>query len=265
VLDIAIVAWLIYWFLGFVRATNTTNVIKGIFLVIAVMWLSKVLNLTVISYLLGGTFEMGVIILIMVFQPEVRHFLEQMGGGKLLSLGARQSASKMVETAVKQVVLACTDLSRSKTGALIVFERGNPLDSYIRTGTVIDAEPAADLLENIFFVNTPLHDGAVIIRKGRITAAACMLPLTSNSNISRQLGMRHRAGIGISERSDAVVVIVSEETGTISVACEGMLKRHLSSETLELLLRGELLSADSGTESGKFLFWKRKPGKEARS
>ena len=248
VLDVAIVAFLNYKLLGYVRATNSANVIKGLIIIIAVMWLSRLLHLSTISYLLGGTFELGVIVIIVLFQPEVRNILEQMGGGKIFSFGAHQNASRNVDNAIKQVVLASTELSQSRTGALIVFERDNALDSYIRTGTVIDAEPAADLLENIFFVNTPLHDGAVIIRKGRIAAAACMLPLTSNSNISRQLGMRHRAGIGMSERSDAVVAIVSEETGTISVACEGMLKRHLSPDTLELLLRSELIPRQ---ESGK--------------
>jgi diadenylate cyclase len=144
-------------------------------------------------------------------------------------------------------VLACTDLSATRTGALIIFERDNRLDDQIRTGTIIDAETTAELLKNIFYPKAPLHDGAVIIRSGRIQAGGCMLPLSNNPNLSRDLGMRHRAGIGMSEASDAVVVIVSEETGAISVATGGMLKRHLTKETFEKLLRTELMAGEERT------------------
>ena len=149
--------------------------------------------------------------------------------------------TQTLENAITQVVLACSDMAESRTGALIVFERNINLDSYIKTGTIVDASPAVELVKNIFFDKAPLHDGAVIIREGRLAGAACMLPLSSNNNISRSLGMRHRAGIGISERSDAVVVIVSEETGAISVAIEGVLKRGLTPDTLERIIRTELL------------------------
>ena len=158
-----------------------------------------------------------------------------------------ESASTM-EQAIGQTVLACTEMSQSRTGALIVFEREILLDDMVRSGTVLDAAVSAELLKNIFFVKAPMHDGAVIVRHGRVLGAGCMLPLSKNVNLSRDLGMRHRAGIGMSENSDAVVVIVSEETGSISVAIGGMLKRHLKPETLENLLRNELLPREEDSE-----------------
>ena len=154
-----------------------------------------------------------------------------------------------MENAISQVVLACRDLSATKTGALIVFERDNMLDEPIKTGTLIHADVKAELLKNIFYPNTPLHDGAVIIRGGRIEAASCMLPLTTQTHLSRELGMRHRAGIGMSEASDAVVVVVSEESGSISVAVEGILKRHLTEETFERILKNELLQDQEEKQS----------------
>ena len=163
-------------------------------------------------------------------------FLDRFSGTLILygSVGA-------VEQAISQTVLACTEMSQTRTGALIVFEREMQLDDMVRSGTVLDAAVSGELLKNIFFVKAPMHDGAVIVRHGRVLGAGCMLPLSKNVNLSRDLGMRHRAGIGMSENSDAVVVIVSEETGSISVAIGGMLKRHLKPETLENLLRNELL------------------------
>lgn len=148
---------------------------------------------------------------------------------------------QVIEKAIAQTVQACGDMSKSRTGALIVFERNIQLDEVLRSGTRLDAETSSELLKNIFFVKAPMHDGAVIVRQGRVLGAGCMLPLSRNVNLSRDLGMRHRAGIGMSENSDAVVVLVSEETGSISVAVGGMLKRHLMTETLEQLLRNELL------------------------
>ena len=161
-----------------------------------------------------------------------------------------------METAITQTVLACTDLAETKTGALIVFERANNLDMYINSGTIINADPTSELLKNIFYPKTPLHDGAVIIRDGIIAGAACMLPLSTNTNLSRDLGMRHRAGVGMSERTDAVVAIVSEETGSISVAIDGMIKRHLTPETFEKILRNELMESeeDSTKKRGRIIF-----------
>ena len=249
ILDMAIIAFLIYKLLTFVRKTNSASLIKGIVLLIAATWLSSVLHLSVVSYLLSRAFEMGIFALIVVFQPAIRRILEQMGNSKLSVLLSGKQPVGNLESAITQTVLACSDMSDSRTGALIVFERSNNLDAYIKTGTIVDAAPAVELLKNIFYNKAPLHDGAVIIRDGRIAGAACMLPLSANSNISSALGMRHRAGIGMSEKSDAVVVIVSEETGDISVATEGMLRRGLKPDTLEKLIRAELMPEETEKKS----------------
>ena len=161
-------------------------------------------------------------------------------------------ASSATEQAIAQTVLACTEMSASRTGALIIFERKVKLNDIMSTGTIINSDTTAELLKNLFYNKAPLHDGAVIIRDGRIAAAGCVLPLTKSTNLSKDLGMRHRAGIGLSEQSDAVVVIVSEETGSVSVAIEGMLKRHLTASVFEKLLRSELISDED--ESSKHGF-----------
>ena len=242
VLDMALVAFLIYKIITFVRKTNSSNVVKGIVIILAALWVSSLLNLTVINWLVGKAFEMGVLVLIVLFQPELRRILEQMGGSDLAGhFGGKTLGPKATEYAITQIVTACRDMSRDRVGALIVFERKTSLDGYIKTGTLVDAAPASELVRNIFYPKSPLHDGAMILRSGRIASAACMLPLSNNTNLSRDLGMRHRAGVGMSERSDAVVVIVSEETGAISVAIDSMLKRHLAPDTFDKLLRNELL------------------------
>ena len=242
ILDIIIVAFVIYKILTIVRRTNLANIVKGIVLLLLVVWLSSLLRLNMISYLLGQAMKMGILVLIILFQPELRRFLEQVGGGSSrLNMLKRPNKNEYIEGWIESTVNACVALSETKTGVLIAFERHMSLDDFIRTGTKIDSSISAELIENIFYPNTPLHDGAVIIKNGRIVAASCMLPLSSNMNLSRELGMRHRAGIGISERTDAVAAIVSEETGSISVAVGGMLKRHLSAETLEKLLKNELM------------------------
>lgn len=242
-LDMAIVAFLVYKLITFFNKSNSMNVVKGILFLLILMVITSAMDLPVVSYLLGNTFEMGLIIIIVLFQPEIRRILDQVGGS-LKDIFGHPVKTKSIETAITQTVLACSDMSRTRTGALLVFERDTNLESYIKTGTIVDASPAAELLKNIFFDKAPLHDGAVIIRNGRIAGAACMLPLSGNVNISRDLGMRHRAGIGMSERSDAVVAIVSEETGDISVAMEGIIKRGLSPDTFERLLRMELMPAE---------------------
>ena len=252
-LDMAIIALLIYKLTAFVRKTNSANVIKGIALLVAVMWLSSILELNVINYLLGATFELGILAIIVLFQPEIRRFLEQMGStNSYRSFFGRAKSTQAIEYAISQTVVACQDMSKTRTGALIVFERSINLDSYANTGSIIDASPSAELIKNIFYPKTPLHDGAVIIRDGRILSAAGTLPLSNNNSLSRELGMRHKAGIGISERSDAVVAIVSEETGSISVAVEGILKRHLNVETFETLLRNELLPREEEKQNWSF-------------
>ena len=185
--------------------------------------------------------ELGVLAIVILFQPELRKILEQVGSSFGTVFSIHQGSSNELENAITQTVEAYSALSESKTGALMVFERKNMLDDAIRTGTALDTVVSSELLKNIFWNKAPLHDGAVIVRDGRIIGAGCMLPMSGNVNLSKELGMRHRAGIGASEQTDAVVAIVSEETGSISVAVGGMLKRHLAPETLERLLRNELL------------------------
>lgn len=247
ILDILIVAYLLYKIITVVRKTSSGGVIKGIILIIAVMWLSSLLNLNVISYLLIQTMKLGVLVLIILFQPELRRFLEQMGSSNFRYFFGNKAKLGNIEAVIQNTVAACIDMSKKKTGALIVFEREITLIDYTKTGTRLDSILSAELLKSIFFPKSPLHDGAVIVRNDRILAATCMLPMTSNTSISRDLGMRHRAGIGISEVTDAVVIIVSEETGSISVAINGMLKRHLAHDTFEKLLRNELILDDNAS------------------
>ena len=241
IIDILIVAYLIYKLIGIIRRTNSHKIAKGVVMVLFVLWVSDWLNLTVIHFVLSKTVEVGLLALVILFQPELRRALEKVGSGSILSFLRGNVQVQAVDTAITQTVLACKAMSKSKTGALIVFERINKLDNQINTGTIVNSDTTAELLKNMFFNKAPLHDGAVIISEGRIAAAGCMLPLSSNQNLSRDLGMRHRAGIGMSEHSDAVVAIVSEETGAISIAVDGMLKRHLSPETFEKILRNEII------------------------
>lgn len=249
-LDIIIVAYLIYKAIGFVRRTNSNNLAKGLVVFLLALWGSDIFSLTMINFLLRKTAELGLIALLILFQPELRRLLERMGSG---FASGRSSSGTVMDSAISQTVQACCDMSDSKTGALIIFERGVALNSIISTGTVINADTTAELLKNMFFNKAPLHDGAVIIRDGRIAAAGCVLPLTQRTNLSKDLGMRHRAGIGLSEESDAVIIVVSEETGAISVAMDGMLKRHLSGEALDKLLRSELTREVDSTEKHSFM------------
>ncbi len=241
VLDIAIVAYIIYRLLTVVRKTSSGSVIKGIILILAIMWISYLLQLNVISFLIGQTLKLGVLVLIILFQPELRRFLEQMGSSNIKFIFGKKVNIGVIEESVANTVAACVEMSKKRTGALIVFEREIPLADFVKTGTRLDSVLSDELLTTIFFPKSPLHDGAVIVRDGRIIAASCMLPLSSNTNLSRDLGTRHRSAIGISEVTDAVVAIVSEETGSISVAVGGMLKRHLAQDTFEKLLKNELL------------------------
>lgn len=243
--DIAIMAYVIYRVLLLIRRSRSGQVAKAIVIILAALGISTFLNLNVISFLLSRAVELGLIALIILFQPELRRVLEQMGSGKIKGVFTREEQPEELENAIVQTVAAFTTFSKDKVGALMVFERKNLLDDMLKSGTVIDATASSELLKNLFWNKAPMHDGAVIVRAGRIAGAGCMLPLSTNVNLSRDLGMRHRAGIGMSENSDAVVAIVSEETGSISVAVNGMLKRHLAPETLERLLRKELLPEES--------------------
>lgn len=253
-LDIAIMAVVAYNVFRLVQSTKSASLLKGLFVFFAALVVSSLLKLNGINFILSSMVEIGILALVILFQPEIRRILEEMGSRRFIAFFTHGAENvNVMEQTISQTVLACTEMSQSRTGALIVFEREILLDDMIRSGTVLDAAVSNELLKNIFFVKAPMHDGAVIVRHGRVKAAGCMLPLSKNVNLSRDLGMRHRAGIGMSENSDAVIVIVSEESGSISVAIGGMLKRHLKPETLENLLRNELLPQDDlGEDKQKF-------------
>ncbi len=239
-LDIAIVAYLLYRLLPLVRNTGTKQIAKAIAVILAVAWLTDLLNLYALSFIMEQFLQIGLIALVVLFQPELRRMLDHLGNMKFHKFLGVEKAGQEMAPIISQTVAACEVMSRERVGALIVFARDNRLDEYIKTGTKIEGQVSEQLMRNIFFPKASLHDGAMIIRDGRMAAAGCVLPLSITERLSADLGTRHRAGVGISEASDAVVVIVSEETGTISVAVGGMLKRHLASQTLERLLTHEL-------------------------
>ncbi|HIS67498.1 MAG TPA: TIGR00159 family protein [Candidatus Scatomorpha merdipullorum] len=241
IVDVLIVAVLIYVCIGLIRRTNANRLARGIVFILLALVVSDIARLKMVNSLMRRIVELGLIAIVVIFQPEIRRLLERMGSGKFAYFFGAPGAPATMESVINQTVLACASMSESRTGALIVFERTSSLNDQIATGTVVNAEVSSELLRNIFFVNSPLHDGAVIMRDGRLAAAGCMLPLSNNASLSSDLGMRHRAGIGMSEHSDAVVAIVSEETGSISVAMDGMLKRHLTPDTFGKILRAELM------------------------
>ena len=244
-LDIAIVAYLLYRLLPLVRNTGTKQIAKAIAVILGVAWLTDLLNLYALSFIMEQFLQIGLIALVVLFQPELRRMLDHLGNMKFRKFLGVEKGNQEMEQIIKQTVSACEVMSRERVGALIVFARDNRLDEYVKTGTKIEGQVSEQLVRNIFFPKASLHDGAVIIRDGRMTAAGCVLPLSSSDRLNADLGTRHRAGVGISEASDAVVIIVSEETGTISVAVGGMLKRHLASQTLERLLTNELCPAET--------------------
>ena len=240
--DILLVSLLLFYLIRFIRDRRAGKLAVGVLLLIALRVLSNAFDMYLTQYILKNIFQIGVITLVVLFQPELRSVLEQVGATPIKgikSFGDSRTASP-VQAVIEEVTSAVGDLSETKTGALIVFERTTRLGDMILTGTVIDAYPAAFLIKNIFFNKAPLHDGAMIIRNGRINAAGCLLPLSSNPDIIKDLGTRHRAGIGMSENSDAVVVIVSEETGVISTAVGGKLVRGYDAAGLRAFLMKQL-------------------------
>ena len=243
-LDILIVAYLIYRLLPLIRTPNTMRIARAVVVVVIVAWLAGVMKLYTISWLLSQILAVGILAVVILFQPELRRMLDHIGSVQLRSLLGGNKPVQELDTVVNQTVMACEVMSRERIGALIVFARDQRLEEYFKTGTRIDGVVSEQLIRNIFFPKAALHDGAMIIRDGRVAAAGCVLPLSDSNRLSADLGTRHRAGVGMSEASDAVVVIVSEETGTISVAVGGMLKRHLAPQTLERLLRNELCKED---------------------
>ena len=253
-IDIVIISYIFYKIFQFARETRAGQVLRGVALVIGLLWFSDVFNLHVLSYILTKTVELGFLALIVVFQPEIRHFLEQVGSRQLrLTPHSEELPGADLASAIDQTVEAYAAMSKDKVGALMVFERNSILDNCLNSGTKLDAAVTGELLKNIFWPKAPMHDGAVIVRGGRVVGAGCMLPLSGNPKISKELGMRHRAGIGVTEHTDAVAVICSEETGSISVAVNGVLRRHLAPETLSRLLKNELLTSEE-EESRRWSF-----------
>lgn len=258
-LDILLVALFVYFIIRLVRDSRAEQLLRGI-LFLGVLYLASVLfGLTTVEYLLKAVFDNGLLLLVVVFQPEVRRALEQAGhsrGGLARIFGGLNNVNNASyidqwKKAIEATADAMETLQRQKMGALIVMERTTRLGEIVRSGTIMEAEPSAELIGTVFFNKAPLHDGAMIIRDGKVYAAACILPLTDNLQISRELGTRHRAGVGMSENSDAIVVILSEETGMISLAEHGELQRNFTRETLIKALEDRILWSQEETISGK--------------
>ena len=242
IIDILVVSFLIYTVLRLVRSSSAARVAWTVLVLLIATWLTSVFDLYACNWILNKILELGFISLVVIFQPEIRRAMERFGGKFFLNLVDPASKKSVEDSAIEATVSACEIMSKERVGVLLIFERSVSLEEYFKTGTLIDAKVTEQLLRNLFFPKASLHDGAVIVRGGRIAAAGCVMPLSENTHLSSDLGTRHRAGIGTSEVSDAVVVIVSEETGTISVAIGGMLKRHLAPQTLEKLLSNELMT-----------------------
>jgi diadenylate cyclase len=256
VIDIAIIAYVLYKVFMFIRNTRVEQLVKGLFVLVFITWASSWLGLRTINWILRNAMTVGVIALLIVFQPELRKMLETLGKGEFIKRTLLNEENNG-EATIKGIVDAAVYLSRAKIGALIVIEREMGLNDVVASGIKLDSLVSSELLINIFIPNTPLHDGAVIIRGDRIMAATCFLPLSENPNLSKELGTRHHAGIGITESSDSVAVIVSEETGTISVAQNGRLSRYLDSKTLMELLRSIFIKPKE-SKSSSWTRWVKK-------
>ena len=251
-LDILVVAYLIYKLLPLLRTPHIMRLARTVIALVLIAWITSAARLYTINWILNQFLAIGLLAFVVLFQPELRRMLDHLGNVKISKFFGMPRPVQEMDAVITQTVRACEAMSREKVGALIVFARDQRLEEYFKTGTSIDAQVSDQLVRNIFFKNSPLHDGAMIIRDGRIAAAGCVLPLSANENLAPELGTRHRAGVGMSEATDAVVVIVSEENGAISVAAGGMLKRSLKVATLDKLLRQELHTVDSQEESGNF-------------
>jgi len=249
IIDILIVAVIIYELLLLTRHTRGSALLKGLFLLLVIILISSLMGLKSLNWLLVAILQNGALVLVILFQPELRKALERMGRSRILTKGNRRNVDEERDTVIAEIVQTVVDLSRRRVGALLVFERQTGLEDVIETGTRLNAEVSAPLLENIFEPNTPLHDGAAVIRDDQVIAAACILPLAEASGVSRELGTRHRAAVGISENTDAAVVVISEETGIVSMARDGVLKRPLSTDELKAFLNDYYSITNSGLSS----------------
>ena len=236
VIDIVIVAAVLYKLFVLLRETRAEQLAKGIVVLLVLTKVSEWMQLYTINWILNNAMTVGTLALLIVFQPELRRGLEYIGRSRLLTKSLIEVRGESLSNVVEEIVEAAASLSRQKIGALIVMERQTGLNEVVETGTKINGNVTSDLLINIFIPNTPLHDGAVIIKDDKIKAAACFLPLTDNTSVSKELGTRHRAALGISERSDSLSIVVSEETGAISIAENGTISRYLDTKTLKQIL-----------------------------
>ena len=265
-LDIILVAFLIYKLLPVIRTTGTVKIAGVIAAILVLSWITgpEMLQLYTLNFLINQLLAVGIIAVVVLFQPELRRMIDHLSNMRLKKIFGIHKPQQEMDPVIAQTVMACETMSRERVGALIVFEREIRLDDYAKTGTIIDGQVSEQLLRNIFFPKASLHDGAMIIREGRVVSAGCVLPLSDSKRLSADLGTRHRAGVGMSEVSDAVVVIVSEETGAISVAVSGMLKRHLAPQTLERLLRNELCPAVETDEENLVVMLRQKLQKKGK-
>lgn len=255
ILDIFIVAVIIYYVLKLVRETSSARILRGVVVVLIIVQAADVLGFNMLSYLFQMVMTWGIIVLVILFQPELRRMLERIGKSSFGQIMVRSDEQPIEEAAIRQIVAACKDMSWTRTGALIIFERAEKLDHIARTGTVVDASVSDELVRNVFYPKSPLHDGAMIVRDSRIFAAGCVLPLSANQNLPKELGTRHRAAVGMSEASDCVSLIVSEETGAITVVIDGVLQRNLVPEQLyEILCKHLMQPEEEDTE--KKSVWK---------
>ena len=257
IIDILLVSFLVYQLIRLIRQTRAEQLVKGILIIFVILQVSTWFNFSAIRFLIGNTMQLGLFAILILFQPELRNMLEHVGRSKVGRLLKFSDENISVENIIESIVSAVESMSKNHIGALIVMEKNTMLGEIIKTGTVLDANISSELLVNIFVPNTPLHDGAVIIRNEKIAAAACFLPLSQNINLSKDLGTRHRAALGISEVSDASIIVVSEETGCISVAHNGNLTRNLTAESLTKLLY-KSLSQEQHPKHNNILFWKTK-------
>lgn len=254
IVDIAIVSFLIYQIILFMRKSRSTLLLRGIVLVLVTYFISWQLELKTLNAMMQSVVQFGIIAIVVVFQPELRRALEQMGGTNFSGIFSGWLSSEE-ETKWRDALVTITDsaehMSKSRTGALIVIERRGFLGGIIETGTALDAGVSCELLETIFYEGSPLHDGAVIIRDGKVAAAGCLLPVSQNQDLSRDMGTRHRAAIGITENTDALVVVVSEETGIISVAQGGVILRRLDRTNLLRILQSEIIPSEEDRQGKK--------------
>ena len=247
-LDVIVVALIIFGILPLLKTHNTMRIAKVVAAVVVVSWLTEILDLYTLNWIMDQVLNVGLMAVVVIFQPELRRMMDRLGSVEIKKVLGMTRPVQEMDNVIAQTVMACEVMSRERVGALIVFAREARLDDFCKTGTSVDGQVSEQLIRNIFFPMAALHDGAMIIRDGRVAAAGCVLPLSDSKRLSADLGTRHRAGVGMSEATDAVVIVVSEETGTISVAIGGMLKRHLAARTLEQLLKKELASEEDLVE-----------------